>query len=164
VWGGALLLGRGRAREAAYRITLAEFVAVGGVVGLKRLFRRPRPYAVLPGIQSRSGTERPGAKRGDPYAFPSGHAALAFALAVSWSLEHPAWYVTGASLVWATSVALSRIWLGVHYPGDVLAGAVLGAAVAAVVHFLGPSITPAFLQDDEAQATAPAFRIRLLRL
>jgi membrane-associated phospholipid phosphatase len=67
-----------------------------------------------------------GSSGGSP-SFPSGHTSEAFALATSVSLTYPKWYVIASSFVWAGAVGYSRMDLGVHYPSDVLAGAVLGA-------------------------------------
>lgn len=63
-------------------------------------------------------------------SFPSGHTSLAFATATSLSLKFPKWYVIAPGYVWAGYVGYSRMNLGVHYPTDVLAGAVLGAGSA----------------------------------
>lgn len=60
-------------------------------------------------------------------SFPSGHTSNSFALATSLSLAYPKWYVIVPSYLWASSVAYSRLHLGVHYPSDVLAGAIVGA-------------------------------------
>ncbi len=68
--------------------------------------------------------------------FPSGHTSLAFAIATSLSLKYPKWYVIAPSYVWACSVGYSRMNLGVHYPSDVLAGAVLGAGSAFLTYKL----------------------------
>jgi undecaprenyl-diphosphatase len=69
-------------------------------------------------------------------SFPSGHAAAAFSTAVvlGLTLRQKRWWaglLSGASLI-----ALSRVYLGVHYPSDILAGAVLGAAVGAACYGL----------------------------
>ena len=61
---------------------------------------------------------------------PSGHTSGAFATATALSLKYPEWYVIVPSYLWASSVGLSRMHLGLHYPTDVLAGAVLGAGSA----------------------------------
>jgi membrane-associated phospholipid phosphatase len=91
----------------------------------------------------------PRAERHDPPApgdarlsFPSGHASLSAALATSWSLSHPRWYVIGPGALWATGVALSRVHLGVHYPSDILAGIILGVGVAVLVDQLRRTVTP----------------------
>lgn len=62
-------------------------------------------------------------------SFPSGHAASAFAFAVGAGAEAPA--AAPALTALAAAVAFSRVYTGVHYPGDVAAGALLGATIAA---------------------------------
>lgn len=91
--------------------------------GLKSIVNRPRPYTTYPNdivayetLSSKS--------------FPSGHTSFAFAAATSLMLKYPKWYVIVPSYMWAASVGYSRMNLGVHYPSDVLAGAVLGAGSA----------------------------------
>ena len=68
----------------------------------------------------------------DKFSFPSGHTGAAFLLATSLSLVYGGAF-TGV-FVWATAVALSRVALGVHYPGDTLAGALMGATIATYVY------------------------------
>lgn len=91
--------------------------------GLKKAFNRPRPYTTYPNdiVPYEHETS---------LSFPSGHSSLAFATATSLSLSNPKWYIIAPSYVWACSVGYSRMNLGVHYPSDVLAGAVLGAGSA----------------------------------
>lgn len=105
-------------------------IGVDGVLtyGLKHSFNRPRPYITYPDIvayETETST-----------AFPSMHTSLAFATATSLSLKYPKWYVIAPSYVWACSVGYSRMNLGVHYPSDVLAGAVLGAGSAFLTYKL----------------------------
>ncbi|MET9220324.1 bifunctional phosphatase PAP2/diacylglycerol kinase family protein [Streptomyces sp. NPDC088197] len=69
-------------------------------------------------------------------SFPSGHAASAAAFAAGMAIESPRWGLVIAPL--AASVAFSRIYTGVHYPSDVVAGAALGLGAAAVVRALVP--------------------------
>ncbi|MEU3840483.1 phosphatase PAP2 family protein [Streptomyces sp. NPDC028635] len=78
-------------------------------------------------------------------SFPSGHAASAAAFATGLALESPAWGAAVAPV--AFSVAMSRVYTGVHFPSDVLAGAALGAGAAFAVRGLAPT---------RAQPAAPA--------
>lgn len=89
---------------------------------LKYGVNRPRPFVTYPYIEK--------ATAGGSPSFPSGHTSNAFALATSVSLAYPKWYVIAPSFVWAGAVGYSRMDLGVHYPSDVLAGALLGAGSA----------------------------------
>lgn len=88
---------------------------------LKRAFDRPRPSFADPAVHPLVAVPHDG-------AMPSGHAATAFAAAVAVGLVHPR--LRRPLLAFAALVALSRVWLGVHYLTDVLAGAALGTAVA----------------------------------
>ena len=63
-------------------------------------------------------------------SFPSGHTSIAFSTATSLSMAYPEWYVIVPSFLWASSVGYSRMHLGVHYPSDVAAGALIGAGSA----------------------------------
>lgn len=92
------------------------------VQALKRLLGRQRPYGVLPAM--RTVTERLG-----DGSFPSGHTTAAFSVAGIVSAA------TGAAVpMWtlASLVGISRIYLGHHYPTDVLGGAALGIVFAAL--------------------------------
>lgn len=90
--------------------------------GLKRIVKRDRPFEKYLFIIQRTPE--------DSYSFPSGHTSSAFNTATSLSIVFPKWYVIVPSYVWATAVAYGRMYQGVHYPSDVLAGAVIGAGSA----------------------------------
>lgn len=75
---------------------------------------------------------------GGKYGFVSSHATNVFAVATFMSLffRENYRYATLTLMIWASFVAYSRIYLGVHYPGDVLGGAVLGALLGIVVYHI----------------------------
>lgn len=89
---------------------------------LKYTIDRERPFITYPDIIKKSNPDSP--------SFPSGHTSNAFATATSVSLAYPEWYVIVPSYLYAGTVAYSRMHLGVHYPSDVLAGALIGAGSA----------------------------------
>ena len=90
--------------------------------GLKYAINRPRPFETYPFIDKE-------ASGGSP-SFPSGHTSSAFAIATSMSITCPKWYVIAPTFLWAGAVGYSRMDLGVHYPTDVLAGAIIGSGSA----------------------------------
>jgi membrane-associated phospholipid phosphatase len=106
----------------------AAFMVGGFIVstivthGLKIIVQRDRPFATYPYIIKKSG--------GGGYSFPSGHTSAAFCSATSLSLLFPKWYVIAPAYLWAASVGYGRMYQGVHYPTDILAGAIVGAGSA----------------------------------
>lgn len=90
---------------------------------IKQCIARPRPYRNCPGIRACAPSL-------DEYSFPSGHTlhSVAFALILS------AYYPPMALIVWPFTllIAASRVVLGLHYPSDVLVGAVVGGLTAAI--------------------------------
>lgn len=123
----------GVSARLAARVMIAEFGAAVTVVGLKRLVRRPRPYEVLPDIQRRA---RAGTVARRSYSFPSGHAALGSAAAMALSVYDGRWFVITPAWIFAAAISTSRLWLGVHYPSDVLAGTMIGAGLAVAVYLI----------------------------
>ncbi len=101
-------------------------VSTAATVALKYGVNRKRPFVTYPDIQKVADA--------GSYSFPSGHTSDAFATATSLSLAFPKWYVITPSFLWACSVGYSRMDLGVHYPSDVLAGAIVGAGSAFVCY------------------------------
>lgn len=97
-------------------------LAVGIETGLKYAIDRKRPYVSYPFINNVVTENTP--------SFPSGHTTLAFSTATSLSLAFPKWYVIVPSYLWAGTVGYSRLDLGVHYPSDVLGGAITGIGSA----------------------------------
>ncbi|HUX34219.1 MAG TPA: phosphatase PAP2 family protein [Gemmatimonadaceae bacterium] len=89
----------------------------------KRTVGRPRPSQTL---STRSAIAEP-----DRFSFPSGHAAAAMSIAVVYAVLFPALAVP--VIVGATAVGLTRVFLGVHYPGDVIAGQMIAVVTALAV-------------------------------
>lgn len=109
-----------RARGAIGLVVLALTLAVSDQTSatvLKPIFKRPRPPVVLPDARPLFGVRH-------SYAFPSVHATNFFAAAPVISGVFPE--VTVAAFVVAGAVSLSRIYVGDHWPSDVLGGAALG--------------------------------------
>ena len=89
---------------------------------LKYSIKRERPFKSYADIEK--------ATSATGLSFPSGHTSVAFSTATSLSMEFPKWYIIAPSFVWATAVGYSRMHLGVHYPNDVVAGAIVGSGSA----------------------------------
>ena len=74
--------------------------------------------------------------RGGRYGFPSCHAANTFAITTLLSLLVSRWRFTIFMVLWAMLNCYSRIYLGVHYPGDLLAGLVVGCSCGAFIYLI----------------------------
>ena len=124
IWFGVgvlLAIFDGGNREAWLVCALLGPVAIGLNYLVKLIVRRPRP--VLEGLPSLGGAP-------SSLSFPSAHATSAFAVATAMSRVEP-W---GAlAFVLALALALGRPYLGMHYPSDVLAGALLGVLLGLIV-------------------------------
>ncbi|MEU4082491.1 phosphatase PAP2 family protein [Streptomyces venezuelae] len=133
----ALALVPGRPRRAALAGVGAVAVAsaTANLLG-KRLVRRPRPDREAARVVVGRHVRMP-----DSASFPSGHTASAVAFATAVGVVLPPAAVPLQVL--AMAVGYSRVHTGVHYPGDVAAGAVLGIASAAVSLVAGASLAPA---------------------
>ncbi|MEM1153231.1 MAG: phosphatase PAP2 family protein, partial [Pseudomonadota bacterium] len=87
---------------------------------LKGTLKRRRPASAIPGFSSVIIAS-------DKFSFPSGHASAAFLFATC------IYGIFGApalvTYLWACAVAVSRVLLGVHFPGDIVAGAVMGSSI-----------------------------------
>lgn len=116
---------------AALHMGLTAAVAVGLYRLIKDRAVRERPYITHNAIECAAAPL-------DRYSFPSGHTlqAVSFTLVAAWYF--PA--LAGPLAAFTLLIALSRVILGLHYPTDVAAGALLGGALAAGSLLLGQSI------------------------
>jgi len=127
---GAIVVAFGVGLAVGHRAGLIVFAsyAIASVVAnlTKRIVERPRPTKLELDVDPRTML--------DTFAFPSGHAAQAVAVAVAVAFVATPWGRWRFALVPMTALpALARMYYGVHYPGDLLAGASLGIGVALVV-------------------------------
>ncbi len=111
-------------REAAIPMVLSSSLVE---FPIKNYFRRRRPFITI--IQAIVIGKKPGT-----YSFPSGHSAAAFAGAWLISRKYPRW--SPLTYTAAGLVAFSRIYLGDHYPGDVVSGSSLGILFAMAFNWL----------------------------
>lgn len=120
-----LLLFWKRTRKEGFWMSVV--LLLGLIVGnllLKNTIGRVRPFIANPGVTLL--IPPPGG-----YSFPSGHTLSSFGAATFGYLTNPRW--GRAALVLAFLIGISRLYLYVHYPSDVLAGAVIGAGLALLV-------------------------------
>ena len=122
----AVLLVFRRTRAAGAAVLIAVAAAELAVPAIKAVVMRPRPYMVDAAVALI--VPAPGG-----WSFPSGHTTCAFACAAAMaaSLGHARWKLWLPVCVLAAIVAFSRLYLFVHWPTDVAAGAVLGVALGA---------------------------------
>jgi undecaprenyl-diphosphatase len=146
-WGGiwfvlaALLFFREEKRDHWFFLPFVISGLLGSILSeifIKFLVARPRPVLEMGAII----LTNPGS-----YSFPSTHTTLAFAMAYILSREEPKarpWFYTLAVLI-----SFSRIYLGVHYPIDVLCGAVLGFAIGWVSFWVSRKIAAQYASKEK---------------
>lgn len=97
---------------------------------IKRTVNRDRPFVTYPLDVFPNTIDETGK------SMPSGHTAFAFTTATSLFTAYPKWYIGLPLYAWATSVGYSRLYLGQHYPSDVLMGAIVGTGSALASNWL----------------------------
>ena len=108
-----LILKKTRTTGIVCSCSLAVTFLINNII-LKNIIARTRPYEVVEGLNRIIGAQ-------SDYSFPSGHSGASFAVAVVMFMEMPKKYGVPALIV-ATLIAFSRLYVGVHYPFDVIAG------------------------------------------
>lgn len=142
--GGCCDAVRRRLPTTALAVTGAAALAEGLTAVLKLVTERARPPLADPTIQALVTLP-------DSHSFPSGHAATAFAAATVVGVLHPR--LRAPLLALALMVAVSRVYLGVHFWSDVVVGSLLGVAIGiAVARMFHPDRKPAPLRRLSARA------------
>lgn len=133
------VLGGENGRKVALLGLAALFISNVAVVFLKYLVVEPRPFLTLPNVELL-------VSENEIYSFPSGHTASSFAAATLLGLKYRLNYkgksflVVYPLLAFAAVIGFSRIYIGVHYPLDVLFGAAVGILSALLVLKIGDNI------------------------
>ena len=141
---GLAVTGGQAGRRAAVRGTLAIGVTSALVnLDVKSLWSRRRPDRASAGVPEQRDVRMPASP-----SFPSGHAASAFAFASAIGRDQP--WLGFALRVLATAVGYSRVHTGVHYPGDVVAGALIGASTGQAVAGLMDRLPPIRIASQPA--------------
>jgi len=121
--------------NTAVLMALSEITSFALVSGIKESFKRKRPFNALDSVYCDTKNLP------SSYSFPSGHTASTFSIATSLTLRYPDKpFVIAVSFLYAGIVGYGRMYLGVHYPGDVLGGMLVGAVSAAWIYSLRKEI------------------------
>lgn len=115
-----LVLGDGQSHLAVLAAALAVAMSIMVFMSVKNLVGRPRPCEAGGGVSPMMAAP-------DKFSFPSGHTMTAFAVWGAFSVGLP--FLSPAYLATAMIIGLSRVYLGLHYPTDVLVGAFLGGVI-----------------------------------
>jgi undecaprenyl-diphosphatase len=133
------VLGGATGRKVAIVGLAALFISNVAVVLLKYLVAEPRPFLTLPNVELL-------VSENEIYSFPSGHTASSFAAATIFGLKYrlnlkgKAFRLIYPLLAFAAVIGFSRIYIGVHYPLDVVFGAAIGIISALLVLKIGDNI------------------------
>ena len=127
---GLLCFKRTRRAGAAGLLGLVFSLILNNIC-LKNLFARTRPYEVIDGLILMT-------KKAGDFSFPSGHSGICSLKGSKWR-----WIV----LVMAVLMAFSRLYIGIHFPTDVLCGALTGALCGAAAAWIMQKLSERFLID-----------------
>ena len=121
-WVSGMISGDKQLKKVALYMLESFALSQGVTFIVKPIVNKPRPHEYDSTLIS--------LKNATNGSFPSGHASEAFATATSLALINHKWYVVIPAYTWAGLVGYSRLYMGVHYPVDVIAGALLGTGSA----------------------------------
>lgn len=116
-----------RAGALALGGMLINLLVVNGII--KHLAARPRPWLVVDGLVNLLDEK-------DPNSFPSGHTSAAFAFAAAMCFHLDAKWAKFLAVAAAAFMGWSRLYVAVHFPSDVLAGAIIGTLCGVLATWL----------------------------
>jgi len=119
-----ILLNKDNSKLLGFEITIALIISTLIVQLLKKIFARERPYNKLEDIRNFNYDLK-------DYSFPSGHTTAAFAIVTIIIMNLPAFRLL---ILVGIGIGLSRIYLGVHFPTDVVIGGIIGFYTAIFTH------------------------------
>ena len=118
---GLILLLFRQTRKAGFSALCAMLIGLVVVnLTIKPMVERPRPWLVIENFVNLVPEH-------DPHSFPSGHTNAAFAFALAVCAAAPKRWMKVTAVCMAVVMGLSRLYVGVHFPSDVLAGALIGS-------------------------------------
>ena len=106
--------------EAGLLSMTAQLTSLGLTVAFKEIVGRPRPFESLSNVRVKHQWSATG------FSFPSGHTSQAFAIATVLSFKFSKGSFIIPCFLWASAIGYGRIFLGLHYPSDVVGGAIIG--------------------------------------
>lgn len=131
-------------------ICIGASLLIGVIVGngiIKNVVARPRPYDAIAGIESV-------VSHLSDYSFPSGHSLCCFEAATALAMNRTKWAIP--AYVGAVLVAVSRLFLFVHYPTDVICGALLGVLFGVLGSLAAGAIYDRVCANNAASKKTPA--------
>lgn len=131
-------------------ICIGASLLIGVIVGngiIKNVVARPRPYDAIAGIESV-------VSHLSDYSFPSGHSLCCFEAATALAMNRTKWAIP--AYVGAVLVAVSRLFLFVHYPTDVICGALLGVLFGVLGSLVAGAIYDRVCANIAASKKTPA--------
>lgn len=130
-----VLLSFRRTRQGGFAALMAMgFGLVVTNLTIKPLISRARPWVVMEGFNVL-------VRSSDPNSFPSGHTCAAFAFAVGLCMSIPWKWGKAMALAAAFAMGFSRLYVGVHFPSDVLAGGIIGTLCGLLAGWAAPKVS-----------------------
>lgn len=121
-----LIFDKKKGKRVTVLLVIAYLLSRLATLFLKYLTHRPRPFLIYPDLNVLG--------RAILSAFPSGHVTLVSAIAIVLGKKYEDWQ--WLMWIWIALVSVSRMYMGLHYPTDVIAGMVVGLAIGYTTNFL----------------------------